>query len=211
MKKYFYFIAFISCLASICAPRAHGLPSELLGPPYRNELEIVPITISDMGVGLGLSWERFLSQNVSIVLPFFYSTQKKESGQAMDLSNTRFNDFFAVAPGLKFYPNGRKRLSYAIGPNVQFEYGTGTDRYLHSDPTSESVVTEVTFRRYRWSLLISNYFEFQISKRASIGLVGAFGLLCHDKSSFKSSFPSVPESKGIDLTGRLSVVFGIGI
>src|SRR5690554_5457934 len=117
-----------------------------------NILRLSPITAMDVGVGLGLSYERLLGddQMVGIIIPFSLILQNKYWDSRANSAN--YNSYFYFTPGIKIYPFGQRRVTYAVGPSMLIAYGGGQEG-LYGNYGNAIYDKEV----FRLGVLINNY------------------------------------------------------
>lgn len=171
----------------------------------RNILTISPFKALDSGPGLGFSYERLIGENqyVGIILPVAFIFQEYNVySSSIDLSNHYYTNFY-VSPGLKIYPFGQRKVTYAVGPNVML--GFNKDRDSQYVPTGTSGYYNSTERNsFRLGLIINNYLNFQITPRINLGLNGGLGMRYLDKRT--SSYRSYND--GMQVTGEFAFNFG---
>jgi len=150
---------------------------------FRNNiLRFTPFTVFDIGVGVGISYERILDDQgkVSFILPleYYFSTFNFWGNYS------EVNDYVYASPGLKFYPTKKGRLvSYAVGPNLYFGYGTVED-WLYNDNTG--IYRSSTLDNLRIGLQISNYLDFNLTPNFNLGFSLALGIRYSSKYTYQN-------------------------
>jgi len=178
-----------------------------------NTIRIAPITAMDAGVGFGLSYERILGkdQMIGLVLPVSMILENKQHNDLGSMYNTaRYNTYVYFTPGLKIYPMGQRRVTYAVGPSLLLAWGGGNQWQYRSDLTG-TYLEDVKMTRLRLGMLVTNYVNFQISRSFNLGLEGALGVRYYDRTSYSgpASYAGNGEfSNGFDITGQFSLSFG---
>ncbi|NND95581.1 MAG: hypothetical protein HKN45_12020 [Flavobacteriales bacterium] len=137
---------------------------EIESPAFGNNL----ITISPLSaygsdqfgdVGLGLAYERFVNEKVSIYSPL-----------SLGLSN----QMAQVGAGLKLYPTGHERsVTYSISPI--FLFTTGKDEYYYYEPFDSYGGTS-SDRIFQLGFLLINSLNITIEDDIYLGVDGGFGV-----------------------------------
>jgi hypothetical protein len=175
-----------------------------------NILRISPITVMDLGVGFGLSYEKIFGtdQMVGLVLPVYMLLNDNNNYDPfMGSSDMNSNHtYFYFNPGLKIYPFGQRRVTYAVGPSLLFGTGGGTEwRYNNNTNTNEQ--TDIT--KLRMGMLVNNYVNFQITKGFNLGIELGLGALYIDRETIdRPNVPSHTYNNGINVTGAFSLTLG---
>ncbi|WP_118950578.1 hypothetical protein [Taibaiella helva] len=174
-----------------------------------NILRLAPLTIMDVGVGFGLSYEKILDkhQMIGLILPahFLISNSNDDffSGSNGYMSNTQ--TYFYFTPGLKVYPFGQRRVTYAVGPSLMLGYGGGQD-YQYDYRTGYT--TNVDVRRFRLGMLVNNYVNFQLGPSFNLGLELGLGVRYLDRERVEFSSYTRTDNKDLDATGQFSLTLG---
>ncbi|MBX2951348.1 MAG: hypothetical protein KF870_02510 [Leadbetterella sp.] len=153
-----------------------------------NALRFSPVGVNEIGTTVGLSYEKYLSQSsrVSLIFPLDIVFRQHER---LWSSNDRSSPaYFYFTPGFKFYPASKERpVKYAIGSNLVL--GTGERYYYDSDFNSNGTWQSryVKANNTRLGVMVTNYVNFDISRRFTMGINLGFGLLYVDKSSAKQN------------------------
>lgn len=174
-------------------------------PEYgTNILRLSPITVNDMGVGFSLSYEKILGkeQKVGIIFPFAILLEDVNYYDPLvDNSGVMYNAYFSFQPGLKIYPFGQRKVTYAVGPSLCFTHGGG-ERWENTWDPDFSKKVEV--RKTRIGMLVNNYVNFQITNNFNLGLEAGLGMTYYDAQS-------VDESRynyGFNVAGQFAMTIG---
>lgn len=174
-----------------------------------NILRISPITAMDVGVGFGLSYERILDrqQMIGLVLPF-HLLLENDGDTFFNGNNGSDNTraYFYFTPGLKIYPFGQRRVTYAVGPSLMLGYGGGKEwRYDGMNYGS------VDMTKFRLGMLVNNYVNFQIGPSFNLGLELGLGVRYLDRETTEYNFPpynTYTVNNGLEATGQFSMTLG---
>lgn len=174
-----------------------------------NILRIAPLTIMDVGVGFGLSYEKILDRNqmVGLILPVHLMISNNDdlfSGNNYN-STTKTQAYFYFTPGLKVYPFGQRRVTYAVGPSLMLGYGGGKDSRF--DPYT-GYTTETDVRRLRLGMLVNNYVNFQLGPSFNLGLELGIGVRYLDREKVEYRNYSTTNNNELDATGQFSLTLG---
>jgi hypothetical protein len=175
-----------------------------------NILRLSPITAMDIGVGFGLSYERILDRNQMIGLVLPVHLMLENDGDDFFNGNYNSNDdthaYVYFTPGLKIYPFGQRRVTYAVGPSLMLGYGGGREwRY---DGSTYGQRVDVT--KLRLGMLVNNYVNFQIGTSFNLGLELGLGVRYLDRETVDYPYPysSVTVNNGLEATGQFSMTLG---
>lgn len=179
-----------------------------------NIIRLAPLTAMDIGYGFGLSYERLFGEhkNIGIILPFSLLLEKRtNSGFSISGSN---NTYFYFTPGLKIYPFGQRRITYAVGPSLMFGYGENPDSYGYFFPNGTTSQEDIHLKKFRMGFMVNNYISFQITKTFNIGFEGGIGMRYLDREYFHSTSSfwgaeQVQFRNGFNITGQFSMTLGI--
>jgi hypothetical protein len=171
----------------------------------RNILTISPFKALDSGPGLGFSYERLVGENqyVGIILPVaFIFKEYSVYSSSIDLSNHYYTNLY-MSPGVKIYPFGQRKVTYAVGPNIMLGFNKDRDsRYV---PTGTTGYYDYEERNsFRLGLIINNYLNFQITSKINLGLNGGLGMRYLDRASSSSNY----YNDGMRVTGEFAFNFG---
>lgn len=180
-----------------------------------NIVRLAPITAMDLGVGFGVSYERIIGkqQMFGIVFPVYMLLENKAGYDVIaDRNKTRYNTYVYFAPGLKIYPFGQRRVTYAVGPNLMLGYGGGNEWQSRLDMYGTEHLEDVKTTKLRLGVLVNNYVNFQVSKVFNLGLEGGIGIRYYDKTSYKGSAfyaGNGSVNDGFDITGQFALTLGL--
>lgn len=186
--------------------------TELRHPDWGdNIIRINPITALDIGVGPGISYERIFSadKKMSFILPISLLLQSDYDGY---YNNANYFTYFYFTPGLKFYPFGQRRVTYAIGPNLMLGYGGGEGYRYYYDPNGGggSYQRKIQQTVFRFGFLVNNYVNFQITNNFNLGITAGLGVryLDHEKIENLDIHSVQIMNNPIELTGQFSFSLG---
>ncbi len=174
-----------------------------------NILRLSPITVMDIGVGFGLSYERLLDkhQMVGLVLPVHVLLENDGDdffGGGNYYNGNETHAYVYFTPGLKIYPFGQRRVTYAVGPSLMLGYGGGKEwRY---DGTTYGQRIDV--RRLRMGMLVNNYVNFQIGPSFNLGLELGLGVRYLDRETVDYPYARDVYNHGLEATGQFSMTLG---
>jgi hypothetical protein len=207
-------ITALSLLAFLACSTAFAQAKEQRHPEYGpNIIRFAPLAVLDIGVGVGFSYERFLGKDkmVGVVLPFYLILQNKEDLYGgYPNQDQNYNTYGYFAPGIKIYPFGQRRVTYAIGPNLMLGYGGGKQwsytNDIHGNTYPSSSYTTTIFRL---GILVNNYINFQITPNFNLGLTGGLGIryIDHQKKEYEMG-GSATVNNGFDVTGQFALTLG---
>lgn len=166
-----------------------------------NILSLTPFAAMDVGIGVGMSYEKILSadQSLGIVLPVYILFDNFDDNSYYGYENS--GSYFYFAPGLKIYPFGHRRATYSIGPNLFVGGGTSkTTQYDYNG--GYTYIQEVS--RFRLGILVNNYMTFQFTKNFNLGLQGGLGVRYIDRETIDG----FTNNRGIVPTAQFSVTLG---
>ena len=192
---------------------ATPVPQKSLAAYGSNILRLAPVTVMDIGLGFGASYERILgrSKMIGIVLPVSLLLEHKDDLGTQYGSSARYNVYVYFTPGVKIYPFGQHKVTYAVGPNLLLGYGGGSGWQYRTDPYGGMLRDDVKTTRFRMGVLINNYVNFQVSKAFNIGLEGGLGMRYIDRISYSGTQYYAGNgdfSNGFDITGQFSFTLG---
>lgn len=148
-------------------------------PKYgKNILTFSPMTLSNVGIGVGLGYERILDKDgkFAFVLPisYFYNNLSGDydpypynGGNSSQAIN-----FLAVAPGIKIYPTGFGVVRYGIGASLAF--GTGTTRSYEYNPLT-GYNSYVSNDRFVMGFMVNNSLNINPTPKVYLGLEMGMG------------------------------------
>ncbi len=172
------FLAFGFCSLNASGKKPEPLPNNYQGHSRANVVRFSPLSVFYGGVGLGLSYERFVdkAQRVSFNLPVYGGLRNYMIGQSRSVGLVESNFSILVNPGIRLYPRGHSRkLVYAIGPSVFLSHGTENGYQGGADPAGNYVVyAEGTETRV--GSMINNSLSFNISPKFNVGIEAGVGV-----------------------------------
>lgn len=181
-----------------------------------NIVRLAPITAMDIGVGFGLSYEKIFGkdQMIGLVLPVTLLLENRNNNDFYSgaYNENRYNMYVYFTPGIKFYPFGHRKVTYAVGPNLMLGYGGSNQWQTHTDAYGYVHLEDVKTTRFRMGFLVNNYVNFQVSKTFNLGLEGGLGMRYYDKTSYSGSafYAGNGEyTNGFDITGQFSLTLGL--
>lgn len=179
-------------------------------PVYgENIIRFNPMTAMDIGTGPGISYEHIFGedQNIGLVLPFSLLLNNEDGYTGYN--NNHYDTYFYFTPGLKFYPFGQRRCTYAIGPNLMLGYGGGERiESIYDQATNSYYYDEFKSRVFRLGILVNNYFNFQVTPAFSIGASAGLGARYIDHETQTRSGHEVTYNHPITVTGQFSLSIG---
>lgn len=145
----------------------------------KNLINFSPVSVLDIGPGFGISYERILDKKgiFGLVLPV--SLIFTDDYILFNNGDSGGGRMVYFAPGLKIYPFGQKKVTYAVGPSLF--YGKGEkSQYYYNDPNSFGYKATDCERA---GVIINNYVNFQITPQFQIGIHGGFGTRYYEQST----------------------------
>jgi len=169
----------------------------------KNIFTLSPFKAIDSGPGLGVSYERLVGENqyLGIILPLSLIFKESYNYNSSGGSENNYLTNFYISPGVKIYPFGQRKVTYAVGPNLML--GFLKDR--NSIYMSSGYVQYQDVDRFRLGVIINNYLNFQITPLINVGISGGLGMRYLDRST-PSSANSY--SDNFTVTGEFAFNFG---
>ena len=139
-------------------------------PMPSNIISISPLQISDQGLGIGVSYERYLDKKKGLVSFYMPVAVAFEGSGGAD-----YNAYYFM-PGIKIYPTGNKGVvKYAIGPNLTFlSDRLNTSEYIYNQTTGQGYTQYGTKDRFAMGMIINNSLNINPSDHLHMAL--EFGL-----------------------------------
>jgi hypothetical protein len=137
-----------------------------------NMISFSPFKALDSGIGFGINYERIIDKQgfFGIILPFTL-TLPDNSMNSISYDTRSGTEIFYFSPGLKIYPAGQRRVTYAVGPNLFTGFGHRWVSGNFYDPKTGSYTsTEGRAKVFRFGLMVNNYINFQITPGFQFGL-----------------------------------------
>lgn len=173
----------------------------------RNIFSVSPFKALDSGPGLGFSYERLLgeNQNIGIILPVSFIFHDFNIYNPTIGSSTKYLTNLYFSPGVKIYPFGQRKVTYAVGPNIVtgFIKDNYTD-YVSTTTGGYNVTRESN--RFRLGLVVNNYLNFQITSHINLGINGGLGMRYLDHQNSSSSY--YYSSNNLRVIGEFAFNFG---
>lgn len=153
-----------------------------------NALRFSPVGVNEIGTTVGISYEKYLSKDSRLSLIFPLDVVFRQHERLWSSDDRTSPAYFYFTPGFKFYPASKERpVKYAIGSNLVL--GSG-DRYYYNSSLNSGGTWQNNYERAnntRIGVMVTNYVNFDISRKFTMGINLGFGLLYVDKSTFKQN------------------------
>ncbi|WP_129020148.1 hypothetical protein [Edaphocola flava] len=163
-----------------------------------NIIRIMPLTAFNGGVGLGASYERILDKDGKIGLNIPFSLGFRNNGDY----NNDMNATFMVNPGIKFYPGGQRKVTYALGASLFASFGTNNG-YRYDINQSYQYVNANTLQA---GIMVNNYLQFNLSPKVNIGLELGVGPAYIDQERDVTNH--ITYNNGLNVMGQFSFHIG---
>lgn len=202
MKKVFTIIALFFAAFQLQAQTQQSITK------YNNNIiRFAPLKVYDMGVGLGLSYERHLDpeQKISFILPIdvsFINTYYSNANNPY--FHNKVNSYVYFSPGIKFYPSAQRKVNYAIGANLIIGSGKGLYHSGYYDEFQNWIYKEQELKHYRMGMMVNNYLNFNITNKFNIGIELGLGAI------YINQYENKP-NEGITGTGNVAFTMGFRI
>lgn len=151
-----------------------------------NALRFSPVGVNEIGTTVGVSFEKYLVKNSRLSLVFPIDIVFRQHDLYWD-KNVSSPAYFYFTPGFKFYPSAKERpVKYAIGSNLVL--GAGERYYYEStgyNPDGSWSDLHQRANNTRIGVMVTNYVNFDISRKFTMGINLGFGMLYVDKSAYK--------------------------
>ncbi len=171
-----------------------------------NFIRLTPMKILDIGaVGVGLEYERLFgtNRNFGINIPFSVQfNQEYVFDRITGQDDIQYNPYFYFTPGLKFYPSGQRRVTYAVGPTLLM--GVGKEKSWVQDAAGFSRLQEL--QNFRLGLMVMNYVNFQLTDHFSLGIDAGIGIRYLNR--YKDLNSNLITNDAMMPTGQFSINFG---
>jgi hypothetical protein len=172
-----------------------------------NIIRLAPISVMDIGVGFGLSYEKIFGkeQMVGLVLPvsLMLDDTGYDPGNSGNSGNTHYNTYFYFNPGLKIYPFGQRKVTYAVGPSLLLGYGGGKEWRFDG-----TYYEEVEKTKLRLGMMVNNYVNFQITPSFNLGMELGLGVRYYDRTTYDMLQGDITYHEEINVTGQFSMTLG---
>ncbi|WP_129020147.1 hypothetical protein [Edaphocola flava] len=132
----------------------------LYGP---NVVRFTPVTVFDNSVGIGFAYERILDKEgkISVNIPIYLGINTNSGYYSGPGYNNNTNYSMLLNPGVKFYPAGQRRVTYALGASLFTMMGE--DDYYYGGPADKADYLKA-------GIMINNYVHFNITPKFNLGL-----------------------------------------
>ena len=161
-------LALIGAGALMCTDAAAGRPVALSQQPKAaygpNIIRFTPVTVFDNSVGVGISYERILDKDgkIGIHIPVYAGLNTNNSYyNGWGGYDTYANYSLFLNPGVKFYPAGQRKVTYALGASLFTMLGDN-DYYDGNIYEKESYL--------KAGIMINNSVHFNITPKFNLGL-----------------------------------------
>lgn len=146
---------------------------------FKNNLTIKPFNANNIGLGIGIHYERYLdsTNNFSLVFPVNYSFEVANNNYGGGYNNNSFG--IDINPGIRFYFVEPRSFNWYIG--CSFLYGYENSEYAYYDPVGSIYYDNYT--RNTFGSLINVGFKGTIKQRFTYNVEFGNGLKFIDKSS----------------------------
>lgn len=173
-----------------------------------NIITISPLTVMDYGAGVGLSYEKIFGadKNIGVVLPFSLMLESNNgAGYQYSPSSSGSNANIYFTPGLKIYPFGHSRVTYAVGPTFMVTYGRSSNVWYTGFPVYGAKISWL-----RMGAMATNYLNFQVTRSLNLGLEMGLGVRYLDQQTYTEPGLAAPvkTNRGVKPTGRFALTFG---
>lgn len=175
--------------------------------PLKSVVRFAPMSIFYGGVGGGISYEHFLDKDrkISLMLPLTFGLRGYLIGDNSGaLSSEDLNYSVLFNPGIRMYPKGQRRLSYAIGASFFTTYGSENGFKRDNSSGAYNMYTKGT--EMRLGSIISNSLTVNLSKRFNVGVEALVG--CSFKTFYKDKSTNTMLSDAVKAMGGFSVQLG---
>jgi hypothetical protein len=187
-------------------PRIRKNPTNYDEAFGRSMLNFSPFKALDSGPGIGASYEILVDKRqligvilpVSIIFPDSYGIGygSRSGGKSL----------VYLSPGVKIYPFGQRRVTYAVGPNLFTGFGQIRSYETTYDPVTNNYTSgERTMNNFRLGVLVNNYINFQITQHFQITLNGGLGSRYVNRKDFGGS---TINRENIRVTGEFNFNLG---
>ncbi len=159
------------------------------------------------------SYERVLSDNMSLQLGFQYTLPRKATVLGTDIlgPDGRFNRF-AIAPELRFFPSGHAPTGFYLAPFVRyvnFSVKGDISKDVNGDGQAETVSGKLTQNTYSFGGVLGGQWLFgeHVSLEAYIGPYVSFGSLNVSQNLTEDDY-NIPGSLNFPVWIRSGITIG---
>ena len=196
MKKT-YALTALSILSSVAL---HAQENNTTINGYKpNNIQFNILSATDHGVGGGITYDRILDKNgnVELTLPVSIISDAYENN-SYEYNNNKARVYFM--PGIKFYPSGVKRNSFALGPSLVYSYYKGNDNGYYSNRGE--------YTNQQLGIIMKAYYQMNITPMFNFNVNGGLGILYMNDYKYKSN-AAYNFSEGISALANINIGFGI--
>lgn len=154
--------ALLSTTPLFARPEIRSAPAKAYYAP--NIVRFTPVTVFDEAVGIGFSYERILDKDgkISVNIPVYLGLNTNSGYNNGWGYNNTTNYSMLINPGVKFYPAGQRRVTYALGASLFTMMGEDDNYY--GGPINEQA------DYFRAGIMINNYINFNITPKFNLGM-----------------------------------------
>ncbi len=154
-----------------------------------NVLNFSPVTITDNGVAIGLTYEHCFGHKgtASFVLPVYYSFNSLNAGVDYNYNYGGTNQtqdpqhMLYLYPGIKFYPTGAfGKVRYAVGPSLVIGAGNHYENVQKDVNGYTENVTELR-NRFLLGIMIDNSLNINATEHLYLGVNFGLGITYVDQ------------------------------
>ncbi|MFT4061258.1 MAG: hypothetical protein QM642_02760 [Edaphocola sp.] len=177
-----------------------------------NIVRVATLAAGDAGVGFGFSYEKILDKNqmIGLSLPFFLYLNDDQFNYYYNYNSNTTQPAFYFAPGIKVYPFGQRRVTYAVGPSFFVGYAAVNNLEIPVwDPNTQTTYYQRgKASRLRIGMLANNYLNVQITEAFSIGAEAGLGVRYIDRERQTVAGNTTSYSNSIQPTGNIGMTLG---
>lgn len=172
-----------------------------------NFLRLSPIKVLDIGaIGFGIEYEKLFGENkmFGVNLPLTLMLDQEifdDPVYGYSNDNVEYHPYFYFTPGLKIYPMGQRKVTYAVGPTLMIGYGKSNEWTWVSTQTG-GYSQSGDRNNWRLGLMVMNYVNFQFVKNFSMGIDAGIGI------RYMNHYNNPNYNDEIQPTGQFSLTFG---
>lgn len=146
----------------------------------KNLIAVAPVSVTDQGVGFGLSYERSLDDRgmFSFYLPFAYSFRVEDDYYYWNQTYATRTEYMVYAyPGVKIYPTGAfGKVRYGIGPSLVIGLGQQYDDGQYVVQPYPGVAPPVYADRFVLGAIVNNSLNINPTEHLYLGLELGLGV-----------------------------------
>lgn len=165
-----------------------------------NILRLIPLrSIDGEGVGVGIDYEHIFGaeKNVGLVLPLTINFAEYYDYMSPSQHTATY---FYFTPGIKIYPFGQRKVTYAVGPSIMIGLGNvgGYNNYRGYNVSS--------FQRFRMGVFANNYLNVQLTPQFNFGVELGLGVRYVDVGTKNGATPDY--DNGVQPMQNFALSFG---